>query len=242
MTIANDITELRHYQQEVARLDRLHLIGEMSAGIGHEIRNPMTTVRGFLQLLGGKDRYARDKAYIDLMLEELDRVNAIITEFLSLAKDKPVEKKIRSLNHKIRTIFPLLRADAMKQGKNIEMELADLPYITIDENEIKQLILNLVRNGLEAMPPGGQLTIKTFQSNGEAVLAVQDQGTGIAPEVLEKIGTPFFTTKDQGTGLGLAVCYSIVQRHNARINIKTGAAGTTFYVSFKVNQVGLEPE
>jgi len=234
LTIAHDITELRHYQKEVARLDSLHLIGEMSAGIGHEIRNPMTTVRGFLQLLGGKERYAQDKEYMDLMIEELDRANAIITEFLSLAKDKVVEKKGQSLNHWIRTIYPLLRAQAMKQDKGIEMELGDLPQIVIDHNEIKQLLLNLVNNGLDAMPPGGLLTVKTYLDKDEVVLAVQDQGPGIPPEVLEKMGTPFYTTKDHGTGLGLAICYSIAQRHDARLDIETGADGTTFYIRFNL--------
>ncbi len=233
LTIFNDLTELRQYQNEIARLDRLHLVGEMSAGIGHEIRNPMTTVRGFIQYLSGKDRYTQDKEYMDLMIKELDRANSIITEFLSLAKDKAVKRNSQSLNQKIRTIFPLLRADAMKQDKNIEMELGDIPHIIIDKNEVIQLILNLVNNGLEAMSSGGLLSIKTFEDDDGVVLAVQDQGTGIAPEVLDKIGTPFFTTKDNGTGLGLAICFSIAQRHNAKIDIETGSTGTTFYVRFK---------
>ncbi len=232
LVIHNDITELRSYQQEMARLDRLNLVGEMSAGIGHEIRNPMTIVRGFLQLLRGKDRYAQDKENMDLMIEELDRANSIITEFLSLAKDKAVEKKSQSLNKQIRTILPLLQADALKQDKNIEIELGDIPHIIIDKNEVIQLLINLVRNGLESMSPGGLLSIKTFKDDDEVVLAVQDRGTGITPEILEKIGTPFFTTKDNGTGLGLAVCYSIAQRHNAKIDIETGSTGTTFYVRF----------
>lgn len=234
LTIANDITELRYYQQEITRLDSLNLVGEMAAGIGHEIRNPMTAVRGFLQLLGAKERYAQDKEFMDLMLEELDRVNEIITEYLILAKNNSVELKKQSLNQKVRTILPLLQAEAIKQDKNIEVELDTIPYIVIDRNEIKQLILNLVRNGLEAMPPGGLITIKTFQEDDEVVLTVQDRGPGIAPEVLKKIGTPFFTTKEHGTGLGLAVCYSIAQRNNAKIDIETGAGGTTFYVRFKM--------
>lgn len=231
--IANDITELKRYQKEIERLGRLTLIGEMSASISHEIRNPMTTVRGFLQLLKDKDRYAQDKEYMDLMIDELDRANSIITEFLSLSKNRSVELKKRSLNHKLRSIFPLLHADALKQGKNIKLVLGDIPHVNIDKNEIHQLIHNLVRNGLEAMPQGGLLTIKTYQEDDSAVLAVEDQGRGISPEVLEKIGTPFFTTKDTGTGLGLAVCYSIAARHKARIGIETGAEGTTFFVRFK---------
>ncbi len=127
----------------------------------------------------------------------------------------------------------MFQADAMKQDKSIEVQLNAIPYIVIDRNELKQLILNLVRYGLEAMPSGGLLTIKTFQADDEVVLAVQDQGTGIAPEVLEKVGTPSFTTKDNGTGLGLAVCFSIAQRNNAKIDIETSAGRTTFYVRFK---------
>jgi len=233
LAIANDITELRRYQREIERLERLNLIGEMSASISHEIRNPMTTVRGFLQLFLKRERYAQDKDYILLMIEELDRANSIITEFLALAKNKAVELKSQSLNKIIETLFPLLQAEAMKQDKIIELELGDIPYVTFDKNEIHQLILNLVLNGLEAMPAGGCITIKTFQERAQVVLAVQDHGTGIAPEVLEKIGTPFFTTKENGTGLGVAICYSIAQRHNARIDIATDSNGTTFYVRFK---------
>lgn len=233
ITIQNDITDLKLYQNELARFDRLNLIGEMAAGIGHEVRNPMTTVKGFLQLLKEKERYAQDRDIMDLMVEELDRANSIITEFLSLAKNKAVELKSHSLNQKVRAVFPLLKADAMKQDKNIELELGDIPHIKIDKNEIQQLILNLVHNGLEAMQPGGLMTIKTFQEDDMVVLAVTDQGIGIVPEVLAKIGTPFFTTKDNGTGLGLAVCYSIAARHNARIDIDTGPEGTTFFVKFK---------
>jgi signal transduction histidine kinase len=218
----------------MARLDRLNLVGKMAAIIAHEIRNPLTTVKGFLQLLKDKDRYAQDREYMDLMIDELDRANSIITEFLSLAKDRAIELKKQSLNQKIRTIYPLLQADALKQGKSIKLELGDIPYVSIDKNEIHQLIHNLVRNGLEAMPPGGPLTIETFQEDDSVVLTVKDQGKGIAPENLEKIGTPFFTTKDSGTGLGLAVCYSIAARHNARIGVETGTEGTTFFVRFKV--------
>ena len=142
--------------------------------------------------------------------------------------------KKQSLNQKIRSIYPLLQADALKQGKSIKLELGDIPYVIIDKNEIHQLIHNLIRNGLEAMPQGGLLTIKTFREDDVIVLAVKDKGRGIAPENLEKIGTPFFTTKDTGTGLGLAVCYSIAARHKARIGMETGTEGTTFFVRFKV--------
>ncbi|MGI5912767.1 MAG: PAS domain S-box protein [Syntrophomonadaceae bacterium] len=236
LEIANDITKLKSYENEMARLDRLNLIGEISASIAHEIRNPLTTVKGFLQLFKSEDRPHKENEHIELMIEELDRSNAIISEFLSLARNKPIQLKLENLNQKIDTILPLLQADSMKNDINIRLELGEIPKVMLDEAEIRQLLLNLVRNGLEAMLPGGYLTIKTFfdNDNNEVTLSIKDQGHGISPEVLKKIGTPFYTTKDHGAGLGLAACYSIAQRHNARIEVETGPAGTTFRVIFPV--------
>jgi len=233
-TVITDISERKRYERELARLDRLNLIGEMAAGIGHEVRNPMTTVRGFLQLLGKKEQCAQYTEQFNLMIDELDRANSIITEFLSLAKNKAIHLKVQNLNPIIENLFPLIRADAMVSDKHVNLDLDDIPALPLDEREIRQLVLNLVRNGLEAMSPGGNLTIRSSTDSKEVVLSVQDQGKGIEPDVLEKIGTPFFTTKDNGTGLGLAVCYSIAARHNAVINIEPSLMGTTFFVMFKV--------
>jgi len=232
LRISSDITELRSYQQEIARLDRLNLIGEMAASIGHEIRNPMTTVRGFLQLLQERERDTQDREMMGIMIEELDRANLIISEYLSLAKNKIVELSRKNLNEEIKHLLPLMEADAVRQDKSIQTDLTEIPDIAMDKNEIYQLILNLVRNGLEAMAPGGLLTIRTFYEEEKVVLSFRDQGPGMPPEVLEKIGTPFFTTKESGTGLGLAVCYSIAYRHNAKIDIESGPDGTTIFVRF----------
>ncbi|MDP4159322.1 MAG: PAS domain S-box protein [Bacillota bacterium] len=233
----HDISERRMFEREMARLDRLNLVGQMAAGIGHEIRNPMTTVRGFLQLLGDKGEFAQSKSYFELMIEELDRANSIITEFLSLAKNKVVDLKPWSLNTLIENIYPLIQADAMVTDKEVILDLQEIDVLLLDEKEIRQLILNLVRNGLEAMSEGGKLTIGTLMDGEETVLTVRDEGDGMRPEDLEKIGTPFFTTKENGTGLGLATCYSISARHNAEIKIDTGPSGTTFFVRFKPNSV-----
>jgi PAS domain S-box-containing protein len=230
-----EITERKLAEKEMARLSQLNLIGEMAAGIAHEIRNPMTTVRGFLQMLGGKNGQERYQEYFNLMIEELDRANSIISEYLSLAKNKALELKISNLKPVIETVFPLIQADAMMNDKNIYMELQDVPDLLMDEKEIRQLLLNLVHNGLQAMTARKILTIRLCRDGNEVVLAVHDEGKGINPEILDKIGTPFFTTKDTGTGLGLATCYSIATRHNAKINIETNSEGTTFFVRFKIN-------
>lgn len=232
----DDITDQQQMQQEVARLERLNLIGQMAAGIGHEIRNPMTSVRGFLQILGSKSELAAYQSWFDLMIGELDRANSIITEYLSLAKNKPVEFSRLCLNNILETISPLINADALNSDKNVEWHLQEVPKILLDSEEIKQLILNLVRNGLEAMTAGGTLTITTYIDGPDTILAVQDHGGGITLEVLEKLGTPFVSTKETGTGLGLPVCYAIAARHQATIDVETGPNGTTFRVRFKTER------
>jgi len=232
-----DISDRKNIEKEMARLSKLNLIGEMAAGIAHEVRNPMTTVRGFLQLLLQKENYHQDKENFNIMIDELDRANTIITQFLSLTKDKATNLKLQSLNHILAALFPLIQADAMMVDKYVELELNEVPDLLLDKKEIHQLVLNLTRNGLEAMPSGGKITIKTYLDAGEVVLLVQDRGLGIPANIIDKIGTPFFTTKDGGTGLGLATCYSIALRHKARINFDTGPQGTNFYVRFKVPEL-----
>lgn len=227
-----DITERKHIEKEMARLDRLRLAGEMAATIGHEIRNPMTTVHGFLQMLRNEPECSSFQAYFDLMIEELNATNSIITEFLSLAQNKAIYLKVQNLNSIVKNIYPLIAAEAIKSDKQVTIKLGDIADTGIDSNEIRQLILNLALNGLEAMEPGGTLQISTLMNNGQIVLAVKDQGKGIDPAIFDKLGTPFVTTKENGTGLGLAVCYSIADRHNATIDYRTGSNGTTFLARF----------
>lgn len=230
-----NITEKRKFETELTRLSKLDLIGQMAAGISHEIRNPMTTVRGFLQLLKKEDELQKHHHYFDLMIDELDRANSIITEFLSMGNTRTSDLQMLDLNAIIKDITPLISIDANNQNKFIQVYTSDnIPKLLLNRNEIRQLIINLYRNGLEAMEYGKNLSIRTYNEGNEyVVLAVEDQGKGIKPEVLDKLGTPFFTTKDNGTGLGLGVCYGIAARHNAKIEIKTGPKGTTFFVKFK---------
>ncbi|NQS76903.1 MAG: PAS domain S-box protein [Peptococcaceae bacterium] len=237
LSLMKDITAEKKLEAEMARLDRLNLVGEMAAGIGHEVRNPMTTVRGFLQLLGEKERYAQDKGYLTLMIDELDRANSIISEFLALARNRAVNLEMKDLNKILHSILPLIQADGLVTDKYIELKTLEIPALLLDEKEIRQLVLNLVRNGMQAMKPGQTLIMETFMEENKAgdaiVLAVRDQGTGIPPEIADKIGNPFFTTKDSGTGLGLSVCYSIAARHKAAIDFETSSTGTTFFVRFE---------
>ncbi|MDR3602810.1 MAG: ATP-binding protein [Desulfosporosinus sp.] len=240
LQIANDlltreIFEHKRAEEEILRLDRLNLIGKMAASISHEVRNPMTTVKGFLQLLKIKQD-SRDKEYFDLMIEELDRANCILSEFLSISRTKSTMHGWHNLNDIVTSTLPLIQADALNNDKSLLVELNNVPDLQLDIQEIRQLLLNLVRNGFEAMSSGGQLKIRTFSSNREVTLGISDEGSGIEQDILEELGTPFFTTKEQGTGLGLAVCYGIVSRHNGRISVETSPKGTTFYVNFELSK------
>ena len=227
-----DITDKKRYEQEFKRLSGLDLIGQMAAGISHEIRNPMTTVRGFLQLLSTKEDCLKYEEFFTLMIDELDRANSIISEFLSMGNTRLSNLQELNLNDVLSDITPLLQGDAFNENKQIEINTSKVPNLQLNRNEIRQLILNLYRNGLEAMESGKTLTIRTYMENDDVVLAIEDQGSGIKPDVLEKLGTPFFSTKDNGTGLGLGVCYGIAARHNAKIDIETSSSGTTFFVRF----------
>lgn len=232
LTTFIDVTDQRRMEAEIAQIDRLNVVGEMAVGIGHEIRNPMTTVRGYLQLFQRKTEFLKYHGQIRIMIEELDRANRIITEFLSLAKDKAVEMKCGNLNHVIYALHPLIQADALLRGHDIKLEIGDIPDSIFDEKDISHLTLNLVRNALEAMERRGIVTIRTYLERGQIMLAIQDTGPGISGEILAKLGTPFVTTKDEATGLGLPVCFRVADRHGAKIRIDTGAMGTTVIVKF----------
>lgn len=234
LVVSNNITELRRYQNEISRLDSLNLIGQMAAGVAHEIRNPMTSIKGFLQMFQEQNKYREDREAIELMLEELDRVNDIITDFLTISQKNHIEIKSMNLNECISGVLQLIIADALKNDVFLDTQLEHTPEIMSDKGELKQLLLNLTRNAIEAMPSGGTLTVHTFEDASGVNLVVRDEGNGIPPEILDKIGTPFLTTKENGTGLGLGVCYSIAERHNARITVDTSSEGTSFKVTFPV--------
>lgn len=219
---------------ELTRLDRLNLIGEMAASISHEIRNPLTTVRGFLQIFQAKNDFAKYGEHLNTMLDEIDRANSIITEFLSLAKNRKIDLLPNNLNKIISKLYPLIQADAIGEGKTVTLELGEIPNTLLDENQIRQCILNLVRNGLEAVKSKGVVSLKTYVDGDNVVLEVKDNGDGIPQDVLEKLGTPFITTKEKGTGLGLPICYRIVERHKAKIEIDTSLEGTKFLIMFRL--------
>lgn len=231
--IGHDITELQSLKDEVGKIERLSLVGQMAASITHEIRNPMAVIRGFVQLLN--ERSSDDQqSYFRIVLEELDRVNAIINDFLSLAQNRIVPKEPSMLHEIINELLPLIWADANMRGQSIDLRLSEhMDSLEMNSKEIKQLILNLARNGMEAMNDKGVLRIETINFKDTVQLRVIDTGAGIPQDKLVHLFEPFYTTKTNGTGLGLPLCLSIVEGHNGKIHVEsTVDVGTTFIISF----------
>ena len=229
-SVTLDVTEQRAMERELQRLDRLNMIGQMASGLGHEIRNPLTTVRGFLQLF--TNRYPDAKKHFELMISEIDRANKIITEFLALSRTKPSNLTRACLNDIVKTIDPMLQAHANQMGKALFLEMGDISTLLLDESEIRQVLLNLIHNALEACPVGERVVVRTYLKDLHVILEVQDFGCGIDPMIIDQLGTPFLTTKDDGTGLGLAITYNIVRRHGGKVDVHSTTGGTTFSVSF----------
>lgn len=232
MALFTEITKLIYQQKTINVLSRYELLGQMSAGLSHEIRNPITTVRGFLQLFKMNPKRPNFLQECDLMISELDRATNVITELLSLGKTKDSKKQMVSLNEVLNDLYPILMANAFKENKNIMLDLRQIPAIRLNINEIKQVIVNLVKNGLEAMTKG-TLSISTSLAGSNIRLSIKDEGPGINSEHINNIGTPFFTTKKNGTGLGLVTCYNLVSKNNATMDFETNEQGTTFIIEFK---------
>ncbi|BBB89973.1 MAG TPA: GAF domain-containing sensor histidine kinase [Methylomusa anaerophila] len=216
---------------EIARLKQLELVGQMAVSISQEIRNPLTILRSSLEMLSNKSQN-KYRDYFELMITEVERIKLIINEFLSFAKENNT-LSLANINQIIRSLESFINSQAFKHNVSLYFDLGTTPNIELNKAKIRQLILNLTTNAIEAMPQGGILIVRTYKTDEGVTLLIKDTGAGIPPEILDNIGTPFLTTQPAGTGLGLAVCYSIVSQHNAVMDVKTGKDGTTFIIKFR---------
>lgn len=227
-----DVTENVELKDHIERLSCLNLVGQLAASIGHEIRNPMTTVRGYVRFMQKKPDFSSYTEQFSMMIRELDRANEIITDFLALAKNRVNGFAVQNMNDIIADISPLIEAMASEMEHTIEFDLQLVPELLLDKIDIHKALINLVKNGFEAMERKGKIIVRTYKEENCIVLQVIDEGKGIPSEIVEKLGTPFFTTKEQGTGLGLSVCQQIANRHEAILDIKTSQVGSVFSLKF----------
>ncbi|MBW5448704.1 PAS domain-containing sensor histidine kinase [Cohnella sp. CFH 77786] len=235
--LLRDVSHLMLLEEQVRRSDRLKTIGQIAAGTAHEIRNPLTAIRGFMQLLDKSlmDRgMFKEHEYVGIMMSELNRVNELVSEFLLLSKPKEVRLASVPAGSVLQEILPVIRNEALLHGVAVRYEpKPGLPPIWVDKEPLKQVFLNLAKNAIEAMSKGGTLIIKErYRKERPDLLAVsvRDTGPGIPPDLLGRIFDPFFTTKPQGTGLGLSICQRIVHDLGGHLEVASGAGGTSFTV------------
>jgi PAS domain S-box-containing protein len=235
LTVIRDLTERKRTEESLIQSEKLSVVGQLAAGVAHEIRNPLTALSGFCKLL--KSKFGDQVSYFDVMLTELDRINMIVNEFMTLAKPHITQFINGSVNQILKSVISILETQAILLNVNMETLLDEsIPFVYCEENQLKQVFINIIKNAIDAMPEGGNLTITTEKNNdGYVCVRIIDQGKGIPNEIIDKIGGPFFTTKESGTGLGLMISHQIIEAHHGYLHISSKIEqGTTVEILLPV--------
>ena len=221
--ILRDMTEVRRLQDEVKQREKLAAIGDLAAGVAHEIRNPLSTVKGFATFLGSKfAEGSEENRAAQVMIRETERLNRVITDLLEFARPSDIKPRPMDLNGLVEHSLNLVASDLTARGIALHKELASgLPEMPIDPDRFIQALLNLHLNALQAMETGGTLSVRTAREKGGAMIEIQDTGHGIDKDQLFRIFDPYFTTKAKGTGLGLAIVHKIVKAHGGEIEVES---------------------
>lgn len=238
ISVFTDITEMKKQHHNMQQQEKLALIGQMTAGIVHEIKNPLATIKGLSQLIKLKANTDKVREYSSVIDSAIDDVTKVINEFLSFAKPNPTFKIRTSLNRIVESMKLITETQCYTKNIKSQFHFSSYPIeVTADEIKIKQVILNITENAIAAMEGVElpELIVSTYfaSDSGEGVIEITDNGIGMSPAVLDKIGNPFFTTKEKGTGLGLGISYQIISEHKGRIEVESiEGKGTTFKIIF----------
>ncbi|PLR75197.1 PAS domain-containing sensor histidine kinase [Bacillus sp. V3-13] len=229
--IQYDITEKKETEETLRKAEQLSMVGDLAAGIAHEIRNPLTSIKGFVQLMNETDK---GKVFTDIILEEIDRINFIVSEFMVFSKPHTYYLSECNVAETLLSVIKFLQPEALLKNVAINYKLPQSKvHIFGEKNQLKQVFLNIIKNAVEALPNGGEIFIGTEINKQKLSISIQDNGVGMSPEELKKIGKPFYTTKEKGNGLGLMVSYQIVQKHNGIITVQSVLGeGTIFMITF----------
>lgn len=242
--IIRDITERKENQKLMIQSEKLSVAGQLAAGIAHEIRNPLTAIKGFIQLMESDSENKVNRTYYKIIKSEMERIELILGELLVLAKPQANKYNEENIKDLLEQVTTLLTTQAILNNIEIitDYTIEDI-WIHADGNQIKQVFINLIKNAIEVMPNGGKITIQLAVADREDVLIqVIDQGMGIREEKLKNLGIPFYTTKEKGTGLGLAVSYKIIEAHNGSITVSSKInVGTTFSIRLPIVRVVQKP-
>lgn len=238
-----DITEWKISEKQLLQInedlaiksDKLSVIAQMSAAIAHEVRNPLTSINGFLQLLH-EQKHLKEE-YFEIIFSEMKRIELVLTEMLVLSKPQAISFNKINLVQTLDLVLALIGTEA--NMKNIELlkETGNEPvWVYGEENHLKQVFINIIKNGIESMPNGGKIHIYLATNSEFVSIYFRDEGIGIPQETLNNIGQPFYTTKEKGTGLGLTICFKIIENHRGKIHITSQVkVGTTFEVILPYN-------
>ncbi|MGD8190761.1 PAS domain-containing sensor histidine kinase [Brevibacillus ginsengisoli] len=239
--IARDITERKRNEELLRISDKLSVLGELAAGIAHEIRNPLTSIKGFIQLFQSSNLEKHE--YYPIILDELDRINFIVSELLILAKPQLSNYRIKNLNEILSNTVTLLSPQALLQGVDIITEFDEEAHVICEENHLKQVFINLIKNSMEAIEQEGHITIRTRKLAGGLIqIECVDSGCGIPQELVPKLGEPFYTTKAKGTGLGLMVSLKIIKDHHGNLHIESSQnQGTSVTITLPMVETDSKP-
>ena len=225
--------------EKFEELKKLSIAGELAAGTIHEIKNPLSAIRGFVQLLekSFQDEDKR-KEYSNIILKELDRLTELIREFLIIAKPSDVKYTIGNINLIIKDMISLIEPKANMYNISVKALLSEsIPEIKMNAEHIKH-VLNLFNNAVDAMHDGGELFIVSSFNGNEIITEIKDTGHGISPDEMDKIFEPFYTTKNEGTGLGLAICKKIIENHKGTISLNSQVGeGSTFTILLPLKEI-----
>ncbi len=219
-TLHERMIEKQLLQKEMSKAEKLHTIGELAASIAHEIRNPLTVVKGFLQLMK-KEEKGTHLQYLTLVLSELDRAEVIISDYLNFAKPRLEKIETIKLGDFISSIITLIQSLAVTKGVILEDKVNENPSIVTDKDQLKQAMVNFIKNAIEATPQGGAVSVNLKRINNFVYIVISDTGKGMTNEQLTRIGTIFYTTKDKGTGLGTAVSIRIIETMNGKVTYES---------------------
>jgi signal transduction histidine kinase len=237
-TLSAQADQILEIEEQLRRADRLSTLGELSAELAHEIRNPLGSIRGTAEIL--KDGVAPDNPrheFAEILVKEVDRLNLVLENFLRFARQAPLEGGDFNLNAVVREVLDLTRRQAERHSVAVVVRLAELPQLNGDSGQLRQALLNLVLNALQAMPDGGQLTVATRRTDNRAEVVIADTGPGISAGDEARIFKTFVTTRPDGTGLGLPISQRIIASHGGRITVANApGAGATFTVALPCPQ------
>jgi two-component system sensor histidine kinase HydH len=231
VVVLRDLSQIKRLEEQVRRSEKLAAIGHLAAGVAHEIRNPLSSIRGFAYLLGrGHGEETPEREYADVMVREIDRINHVVTGLLNFARPMALETESIRILDIIDHVISLVSADAKPHDIDIRVDCEPtLRPMMVDPNQVTQALLNLMLNALQALQQGGLIMIQAATiEDGKAIeIRVTDDGPGIDPAVQENIFEPFYTTRERGTGLGLAMVQKIAENHNGSVKVESPPPGKT---------------